>query len=79
MKIHKLEKNLTTLNTQYHVEEAIQEDKHQIIEDANRNLKGFANEHQQRMIIIQNQQLSIEIEFQSRQISSLHEKNEKLQ
>lgn len=31
------------------------------------------------MIIIQNQQLSNEIEFQSRQITSLLEKNEKLQ
>jgi predicted GIY-YIG superfamily endonuclease len=38
-----LEKNLDALDRQYHVKEAIKEDKHKIIEDANRNLKGFAN------------------------------------
>lgn len=43
MTITKLEKNLTTLNTHYQVEEGINEDKHKIIEDANRNLRGFAN------------------------------------
>ena len=42
-KIGKLEKNLASLNNHYHVDEAISEDKHKIIEDANRNLRGFAN------------------------------------
>lgn len=42
-KIGKLEKNLSTLNNHYHVEEQISSDKHKIIEDANRNLRGFAN------------------------------------
>lgn len=35
-------------------------------------------EKQQRMIIIQNQQLTNEIEFQSKQITGLLEKNESL-
>ena len=32
------------------------EDKKKIIEDSNRDLKGFSNEKQERMMIIQNQQ-----------------------
>jgi len=38
-----LEKNLSDLKRYYRVEEKIVEDKKKIIEDSNRDLKGFSN------------------------------------
>lgn len=42
-KIINLEKNLADLRKYYKVEESIVEDKKKIIEDSNRDLRGFSN------------------------------------
>jgi len=46
LKLVKLEKNLATLHSHYHLEEGIHHDKRKLIEDANRDLRGFSNEKQ---------------------------------
>ena len=68
-KINNLEKNLSDLRKYYKVEESIVEDKKKIIQDSNRDLKGFSNEKQERLLIIQNQQYKNEIEYQSKNIT----------
>lgn len=42
-KITNLEKNLSDLRRYYKVQESIVEDKKKIIEDSNRDLRGFSN------------------------------------
>lgn len=66
--MNKLEKNLSTLTSHYNLPSEINSDKLKLIEDTNRDLRGFSNEKQERMIMIQNQQYANEIEFQAKEI-----------
>ena len=61
------------------------DDKKKIVEDSNRELRGFSNctfflhiEKQERLLIIQNQQFKNEIEYQSKNLTVQLDRNEKL-
>lgn len=85
LKVSNLQRNLSELKKYYKVEEHIVDDKKKIIEDTNRDLRGFSNgtcqfnaEKQERMLIIQNQQYKNQIEYQSKNLTIQLDKNEKL-
>jgi hypothetical protein len=43
LKVNALEKNLAELKKYYRVEEQLMDDKKKIVEDSNRDLRGFSN------------------------------------
>ena len=74
-KIKHLEENLNILKQNYHIDETVSADREQLIRDTYKETKSKSKETPSvRGVLLQNQQLTSQLEYQSQQIVVMLEK-----